>query len=334
MGLGLAHRPLLHRRTAGVFLPGSGRHVSEIRTEGLRKTYGEIVALQSLDLTVEAGTVFGFLGPNGAGKTTTLRLLAGLARPSSGQAWLAGEPVGPEGRARAHIGYLPEEPRFYNWMSPLEFLSGYVGGLFGLVREQASDRAHQLLERVGLAAAPRRRIGGFSRGMRQRLGLAQALMNRPRVLLLDEPVSALDPGGRRDILEWIGELKSETTVFMSTHILDDVERICDSIGILRAGRLVALEGREALLERHAAPALEVHFDAPSEAVATWAAELQKHPFVSGVELDGSSVRIRSDGRVGTVDAVQRAVLGSALRVLRYQVARPSLEDVFLRLVEG
>src|SRR3990172_3790109 len=298
MGVGPAYRALLHRRTAGLLLPRAGRVVSEIRTEGLRKIYGDVIALHGLDLTVEAGTVFGFLGPNGAGKTTTLRLLAGLARPTSGQAWLAGKVTGPESGARAYVGYLPEEPRFYNWMSPEELLSGYVGGLFGLGRIQVSAGAHDLLERVGLADVARRRIGGFSRGMRQRLGLAQALMNRPRVLLLDEPVSALDPGGRRDMLTLIGELKSETTVFMSTHILDDVERICDSIGILRAGRLVALEGREALLERHAAPALEVHFDAPSEAVATWAAELQKHPFVSGVELDGSSVRIRSDGRVG------------------------------------
>src|SRR3990170_2764564 len=232
---------------------------------------------------------------------------------------------------RRLLGYLPEEPHFYPWMTPQEFLTDFVGGLFRMPRREAQARTAELLERVGLHDVARRRIGGFSKGMRQRLGLAQALMNRPRVALLDEPVSALDPAGRRDMLTLIGELKSETTVFMSTHILDDVERICDSIGILRAGRLVALEGREALLERHAAPALEVHFDAPSEAVATWAAELQKHPFVSGVELDGSSVRIRSDGRVGTVDAVQRAVLGSALRVLRYQVARPSLEDVFLRL---
>jgi len=308
--------------------------VSAIRIEGVRKLYGSLAALDGLDLAVEEGRVFGFLGPNGAGKTTTIRILAGLARPTAGQAWVAGIPAGPESEARRLLGYLPEEPHFYPWMTPQEFLTDFVGGLFRMPRREAHARSAELLERVGLHDVARRRIGGFSKGMRQRLGLAQALMNRPRVALLDEPVSALDPAGRRDMLTLIGELKSETTVFMSTHILDDVERICDSIGILRAGRLVALEGREALLERHAAPALEVHFDAPSEAVATWAAELQKHPFVSGVELDGSSVRIRSDGRVGTVDAVQRAVLGSALRVLRYQVARPSLEDVFLRLVEG
>jgi len=307
--------------------------VIEIRTEALRKTYGEIVALHSLDLTVGAGTVFGFLGPNGAGKTTTLRLLAGLARPSSGQAWLAGEPAGPESRARACLGYLPEEPRFYNWMTPLEFLSGYVGGLFGHAREQASDRALELLERVGLADVARRRIGGFSRGMRQRLGLAQALMNRPRVLLLDEPVSALDPGGRRDMLEWIGQLKSETTVFMSTHILEDVERICDTIGILHRGRLVVVEARQALLARYAVPAIEVEFEAPAERIAGWAEAVRAKPGVVGTEVVGSVVTVRllaADGHL----SVQAAALEAGLPVIAYRVARPTLEDVFLRLVEG
>jgi ABC-2 type transport system ATP-binding protein len=307
--------------------------VSEIRTEGLRKVYGEVVALQSLDLSVEAGTVFGFLGPNGAGKTTTLRLLAGLARPTSGQAWLAGEATGPESRARARVGYLPEEPRFYNWMNPLEFLSGYVGGLFGLDRRVASARAGELLERVGLAQDSRRRIGGFSRGMRQRLGLAQALMNRPRVLLLDEPVSALDPGGRRDILEWIGDLRSEATVFLSTHILDDVERICDTIGILHRGRLVTVEARQALLNRYAVPAVEVEFDAPAARIAAWAAAVRARPGVIEVEARGraATIRLQADAARGEVQA---AAFGSGLPLLAYRVARPTLEDVFLRLVEA
>ena len=307
--------------------------MSEIRTEGLRKIYGDVIALHGLDLTVEAGTVFGFLGPNGAGKTTTLRLLAGLARPTSGQAWLAGKVTGPESGARAYVGYLPEEPRFYNWMSPEELLSGYVGGLFGLGRIQASDRAHDLLERVGLADVARRRIGGFSRGMRQRLGLAQALMNRPRVLLLDEPVSALDPGGRRDMLAWIGELKAETTVFMSTHILEDVERICDTIGILHRGRLVAVEARQTLLTRYAVSAVEVEFDAPTSRTAAWAEAVRAQPGVVGTDVVGSVVTVRlqaDDVRL----SVQAAAFAAGLPLIAYRVARPTLEDVFLRLVEA
>jgi ABC-2 type transport system ATP-binding protein len=292
-----------------------------------------VKALDGLDLTVEAGTVFGFLGPNGAGKTTTLRILAGLAHPTGGRAWVAGHPVGPESRARALVGYLPEEPHFYTWMSAQEFLADYVAGLFRLERREARARASELLDRVGLKDAARRRIGGFSRGMRQRLGLAQALMNRPQILLLDEPVSALDPGGRRDMLELIGNLKDAATVFMSTHILEDVERVCDTVGILDHGRLVALDAREALLRRYAIPAIEVEFQGAPEAVAVWTEGLTGRPGITGVERTGSLVRIRLQGNGKTSLALQQQVLGAGLPVVRYQVARPSLEDVFLSLVE-
>ena len=189
-----------------------------IRTRGLRKVYGEVVALDGLTLTVERGTVFGFLGPNGAGKTTTMRLLTGMARPTAGEAWVAGQTVGQGASAAARFGYLPEEPAFYPWMTPLEFLD-HVGRVFHLAGPERRARAQELLELVGLGAVGKRRITGFSRGMRQRLGLAQALVNKPEVLLLDEPVSALDPAGRKEVLELIGQLGSEHTVFMSTYIL-------------------------------------------------------------------------------------------------------------------
>lgn len=307
--------------------------MSSIRTQGLTKTYGPVRALDGLDLVVEPGTVFGFLGPNGAGKTTTIRILAGLARPDGGQAFVAGERVGPEGRARASVGYLPEEPRFYPWMRAEEFLASYVGGLFGLPRKDARRRAGELLERVGLSEAARRRIGGFSRGMRQRLGLAQALMNQPQVLLLDEPVSALDPGGRKEILELIGGLNERATVFMSTHILADVDRICDTIGVIDHGRLVARETRDALLDRYAVPAVEVEFEEGPETVARWAEAMERLPAAAAVEVDGRKVRVRLAGSAGAAGDVQRQALGSGLTILEYRIARPSLEDVFLRLVE-
>jgi ABC-2 type transport system ATP-binding protein len=307
--------------------------MSSIRIQGLSKTYGSVRALDGLDLVVEPGTVFGFLGPNGAGKTTTIRILAGLARPDGGQAFVAGEPAGPEGRARARVGYLPEEPRFYPWMRAEEFLASYVGGLFGLPRREARARAGELLERVGLSEAARRRIGGFSRGMRQRLGLAQALMNQPQVLLLDEPVSALDPGGRKEILELIGGLNERATVFMSTHILADVDRICDTIGVIDHGRLVARETRDALLDRYAIPAVEVEFEEGPETVARWAEAMERLPAAAAVEVDGRKVRVRLAASAGAAGEVQRKTLGSGLTVLEYRIARPSLEDVFLRLVE-
>lgn len=306
--------------------------MSAIRLEGVSKRYGAIQALDGLDLAVEPGTVFGFLGPNGAGKTTTLRILAGLSTPTAGQAWVAGRMAGSESRARALVGYLPEDPHFYGWMSAYEFLADFVEGLFSLSPQEKRARAAEALEWVGLQDVARRRIAGFSRGMRQRLGLAQALINRPQVLLLDEPVSALDPGGRRSILELIGSLKAEATVFMSTHILGDVERVCDSVGIIDRGRLVAVGERQMLLERYAIPAVEVEFAAPTATVEGWVRQAAGHPQVAGVEQHNSTVRLRLASAETGVQAVQRLVFEAGMSVLRYEVARPSLEDIFLRLV--
>jgi ABC-2 type transport system ATP-binding protein len=213
-----------------------------------------------------------------------------------------------------------------------EFLADLIGGLYGMAHAEARRRSDEVLAHVGLEEAADRRIGGFSRGMRQRLGLAQALMNQPRVLLLDEPVSALDPGGRHDILTLIGQLAKQTTIFMSTHILGDVERICDVIGILDHGRLIALDTRENLLSRYATPAIEVTFDAEPKAVNRWAESLSQLSMIQDIKLDGSSVRVTLDGQPQSEIEMQRVALGAELTILTYQHIRPQLEDVFLRLV--
>lgn len=306
--------------------------MSAIVIEGLSKTYGSIRALDGLDLEVQPGQIFGFLGPNGAGKTTTLRILAGLAHPTSGRAWIEGVLVGGESPARRQIGYLPEDPGFYPWMRAREFLADLIGGLHGQKHSEARKRSEELLTLVGLDEAAGRRIGGFSRGMRQRLGLAQALMNRPRVLLLDEPVSALDPAGRHDILALIDRLGEQTTIFMSTHILSDVERICDVIGILDHGRLIALDTREDLLSQYATPAIEVTFDATPQIVARWVDSLRDFSEIKDLKLTGSTVRITLDGLPQSGIEMQRLALGAELIILNYQHVRPQLEDVFLQLV--
>jgi ABC-2 type transport system ATP-binding protein len=306
--------------------------MSAILVEGLSKTYGTLKALDDLNLSIDTGVVFGFLGPNGAGKTTTLRILAGLSNPTSGQVWIEGEPVGPESSTRRRIGYLPEDPSFYPWMRAREFLVDLIGGLYGLARREAKSRANELLELVGLEEVAERRIAGFSRGMRQRLGLAQALMNKPSVLLLDEPVSALDPAGRHNILALIEKLGEDVTVFMSTHILNDVDRICDRIGILDRGHLVALDGREDLLERYATPVVDITFDARPESVLSWADSLKGLPFVKDVKVSGSSVRIMLDGLKQSNEKLQRLTLEADLMILSYQHVKPRLEDIFLRLV--
>ena len=304
-----------------------------IEARGLTKRYGDVVALDALDLAVPTGSVFGFLGPNGAGKTTPLRLLTGLGRATAGSAVVAGLEVGRGGTDLARrIGYLDQDPRFYGWMTGRELLT-FVGRAYGLGGAALRSRVDEVLETVGLSDAARRRIGGYSGGMRQRLGVGQAMLPRPSVLLLDEPVSALDPGGRRDTLELIGRLRGESTVLMSTHILTDVERICDRVAILDHGRLVTEAPMSELLGRHARPILELDPEpGQAAAVATLAAALRAAAWTREVREDHGVLRvIVTDVERAAAEALP-LVVAAGVRLARFERVRPTLEDVFLQLV--
>ena len=307
--------------------------MSAIQAQELRKAFGPFVALDGLSLTVEPGAVFGFLGPNGAGKTTTIRILAGLARADAGQVSVAGVDLRTDGHLLSRrVGYLPEEPAFYPWMSAVEFLD-YVGRLYGQTPAERKTRTAELLELTGLTEARKRRVGGYSRGMRQRLGLAQALYHRPEVLLLDEPVSALDPAGRKDVLGLIEGLRGNCTVFMSTHILADVERICDSVAVIDHGRLLAEGRRDELIERYAVPALRVEAAAgAAEAFAAWAAGLNALPWVSAVTVDGLTATVQVTDLPLAQRELLRLAVAADLTLERYELVKPTLEDVFLRIV--
>ncbi len=308
--------------------------MTAIRIEKLTKIYGPVRALDGLDLTVEENSIFGFLGPNGAGKTTTIRLLTGLAHPTAGQAWVAGTPIGSDHQSAGIIGYLPEEPAFYTYLSPLEYLD-HIGRLFRLPPVERRKRIDDLLELTGLAQVKKRRIGGFSRGMRQRLGLAQALINQPRVLLLDEPVSALDPIGRKEILDLVEHLRGQCTIFMSTHILADVERVCDSVGIIHKGRLLVKSNKNELLERYALPVLELECDQSQvPALAAWLPELSAQTWVKSTSIDQNVARIIVTDIETDRARLLAAVLQAGLPLRRFEVVTPSLEDVFLRLVNA
>jgi ABC-2 type transport system ATP-binding protein len=304
-----------------------------VQTEELYKVFGKFSALNGLNLSVEEGTIFGFLGPNGAGKTTTIRILTHLAHATSGKAWVLGSPIdSTTDDISRQIGFLPEEPAFYTWMTPLEFLD-YVGRLFGSPSAERSARSKELLKLAGLEDSAKRHIGGFSRGMRQRLALAQALMNRPKVLFLDEPASALDPLGRKEVLDFIEQLRGQCTVFMSTHILADVERVCDTVGIINHGKLVTQASREALLAQYAIPALEVDVDDHSKnEVNSWIEVLQSFPWVKAISQDPPSMRVT----VTDIETAKQELLRSAVQagivLTKYEVVRPSLEDVFMHLV--
>lgn len=305
-----------------------------IETRGLTKRYGPVLALDRLDLAIPAGTVYGVLGPNGAGKTTALRLLAGLARPTEGTASVAGR-----------VGALAQDPRFYGWLTGREFLELTLSlDPEGRTLDGGARRARidETLEVAGLTEAAGRRIGGYSGGMRQRIGLAAALVGRPAVLLLDEPVSSLDPAGRHDLLATIAGLRERATVLFSTHILADVERVCDRVGILDHGRLIAEGPLPALIERFAGDAYRIVVEPGGEAAlagvatrtraAAWAREVE----LAGGDREGTGgtlvVRVTDVEPAGA--ELLRLAADAALPIVSLERVRPTLEEVFLRVTEA
>jgi len=306
-----------------------------IHIEALTRRYPGVLALDALTLDVPEGSVFGLLGPNGAGKTTTLRLLAGLGRPTAGQAVVAGVRVSADDPAvRRSIGFLEQDPRAYGWMTGREQvrLLGRLHGMDGAVLEGAVDEA---LARMDLTGAADRRAGTYSGGMRQRLGIAGALVHRPPVLILDEPVSALDPEGRRDVLGLLADLRGESTVLFSTHVLADVERICDRVGILDHGRLIVEGPLGDLLDRYALPVWRIEAEPGQEAeIEALAARLRGLAWITAAAVDHGLVTVAvADPAVAARELLQ--IVGAAeLAVVSVARARPTLEDVFLRLTGG
>jgi ABC-2 type transport system ATP-binding protein len=303
-----------------------------IRCEGLTRYYGEVKALEDLNLAVPYGSIFGFLGRNGAGKTTAIRLLTGLAHPTRGNAWVGGvETTGADSTARGMFGYLPQSPAFYNWMSAREYLD-YSARLFLMPPAQRKARIDEVLELVGLKDAAKRKVGGFSGGMVQRLGIAQAIIHNPPVLFLDEPTSALDPAGRYEVLDLIAKLRGKVTVFLSSHILADVERVCDTVAIIRAGRLELVAGREELMARYAVSAVELEFDADhSPAPEAFITALKAQSWVASIDQDQYTLRVA----VSNIEEGKHVLLSLAaeyhLILNRYEWVRPTLEEIFLKV---
>jgi len=299
-----------------------------IEISRLVKTFGDAVALNGIDLAVPQGSVFGFLGPNGAGKTTALRILTGLARPTSGAARILGTDVSTAGNVvRSRIGYLPDVPGFYPWMTATELVE-FAGRLFAIDRATLRERARSLLEMAGLADV-RTKVGGFSRGMKQRLGIAQALINAPSVLLLDEPTSALDPIGRRDVLEMIASLRGRTTVFFSTHILADVDRVCDTVAILDRGRVVANAPIAELKRRAAVDRLVMEVDGDPTALVS---ELRSRPWLRSLEQSDSQITLAVTDLKSAQRELPAAIATAGLGLKRLEGAEQSLEDLFVQLV--
>ncbi len=297
--------------------------VPAIETRGLRKVYGKTVGLESLDLRVEAGEVFGFLGPNGAGKTTAVKLLLGLTRPTAGEGSVLGRPIG-DRATRRRVGYLPELFRYQAWLTAREVLvlHAQLAGLAGSSRGSEIDR---VLDLAGIADRAGDRTGGFSKGMQQRLGLASALLGDPALVILDEPTSALDPVGRDDVRAIIREARDRgSAVFLNSHLLGEVERLCDRVAIVNHGRVIAA-GTMAELLGESSVRIQVTSLPGWESV-----EAALAPF-GNLDYDDGWLTIRPIDPDRVADAVA-VLVGLGGRVHAVDPGRRSLEDLFLGMV--
>ncbi|HSM55166.1 MAG TPA: ABC transporter ATP-binding protein [Candidatus Sulfomarinibacteraceae bacterium] len=296
-----------------------------IDTRGLRKRYGDKVAVADLTLQVQPGEIFGFLGPNGAGKTTSVKMLLGLTAPTAGEATLLGRPLG-DRQARARIGFLPEHFRFHEWLTAAEFLDLH-GRLYGMPREARATVIPDLLELVGLADRAETKLSAFSKGMLQRIGLAQALLNSPDLVFLDEPTSGLDPLGRRLVRTIINGLRQEgTTVFLNSHLLSEIELTCDRVAFIREGKVLQVTTLEALEEGAVQVRLRVGQPSPS-----LLEELAR--FGSNVALEEANGRIRL-----TLDHERELpplvswLVSAGYSVYEVSPQRLSLEERFIQIV--
>jgi ABC-2 type transport system ATP-binding protein len=303
-----------------------------IRTEALTKHYAvgfwrprPYVALQALSLAVAQGEVFGFLGPNGAGKTTTLKLLMQLIFPTSGRAEILGRPVGDRAIKR-RLGYLPENPYFYDYLTAEELLQ-YFGGLFGYSAADRRTRASRLLDEVGIGAERKLQLRKFSKGMLQRVGIAQALINEPEIVFLDEPMSGLDPLGRRDIRQLILSLRQRgCTVFFSSHVLSDAEALCSRVAILVRGRLAA-EGALSELLADRARGWELVVTGMTESVLERARALGQ---ITGSVALGPGRYTLQAAASSAPERLVADLAGCGVRVVSLNPVSDTLEDLFVR----
>jgi ABC-2 type transport system ATP-binding protein len=299
-----------------------------IETNKLTKKYHGFSAVDQLDLQVRAGSVFGFLGPNGAGKTTTINMLLGIIHPSGGTATVLDHPAGDK-IALKKVGFLPEKIGFHPFLTGIEFLYA-LGKLSGMGGESLRKRVKEALDFTGLGDRGSDRIGSYSRGMQQRLGLAQALLHQPDLIILDEPTSALDPIGRREVRDVILYLKRQgCTIFLNSHLLSEIEKTCDEVAILKAGRVIEAGAMEDLLAAGNAVEIEVE-DMNEKALA----ELRMLTFKLRMEEMPPRKFTAYFNSPTQTPEIARALVENGVRLKALIPRKESLEDLFVRVVEG
>lgn len=299
-----------------------------IQTNNLCRHFGSVKAVNDLSLNVPKGSVYGFLGPNGAGKTTTIKMLLGLTKPSSGTITVLGQPA-PSENYLHRIGFLPDVPNYYSWMRGDEFLT-FAGRLFSIPERELAKRKEELLEITGLKGV-KTKIGGYSRGMKQRLGLAQALINKPEVVFMDEPTSALDPIGRKEILDTISLISQRCTVFFSTHILTDVERVCDRVGILNHGELIREDTIAGIQQDYASNALRLGVIGDTD---SFIHELRTKAWVQDVNGENDTLLLTAFDIEAAQQEIPSLLSMHGLGLTKLEHVEMTLEDIFVRLVKS
>ncbi len=291
----------------------------------MTKTFKGKIAVNNFSMELQSGECVGLIGPNGAGKSTLIKVISDIIDPNAGKVLLNGKKIS---KMKREIGYLPQYPNFFHWMTAKETLA-FMGQLSGLKKEELTNSISEILTKVGLRGEENSKVGTFSGGMKQRLGIAQALLHKPSLIVMDEPVSALDPIGRREVLDLIEEIKKETTILLSTHILSDAEEICERFVIIKDGTKIEDTTITELLNRNSENKLIVEITAKNQ---KWIDVVKKLPYVKEVEVIGNKVKIKVENIESNKNILLKNALEHEVDIVKFEINKDTLEEIFLKLV--
>ncbi|PGB72820.1 ABC transporter ATP-binding protein [Bacillus wiedmannii] len=297
----------------------------KLEIRNVTKSFKGKIAVNTFSMELQSGECVGLIGPNGAGKSTLIKVISDIINPDVGEVLLNGIKIS---KMKREIGYLPQYPNFFHWMTARETLT-FMGQLSGLKKEELSKSIPKILEKVGLKGEENAKVSTFSGGMKQRLGIAQALLHKPALIVMDEPVSALDPIGRREVLNLIEEIKKDTTILLSTHILSDAEEICERFVMIKDGTKIEDTTITELLHRNSENKLMIEITAKDQ---KWIEVVKKLPYVKDVEVVGLKIKVK----VESIEINKNMLLQNALEhkvdIVKFEMSNDTLEEIFLKLV--
>ncbi|MCU7675625.1 ABC transporter ATP-binding protein [Bacillus thuringiensis] len=297
----------------------------KLEIKNVTKVFKRKIAVNNFSMELQAGECVGLIGPNGAGKSTLIKVISDIIHPTAGEVLLNGIKIS---KMKSEIGYLPQYPNFFHWMTARETLT-FMGQLSGLKKEELSKSIPKILEKVGLKDEENAKVSTFSGGMKQRLGIAQALLHKPSLIVMDEPVSALDPIGRREVLNLIEEIKKDTTILLSTHILGDAEEICERFVIIKDGTKIEDTTITELLHRNSEDKLMIEITAKDQ---KWIEIVKKLPYVKDVEVVGLKIKVKVESIEINKNMLLQNALEHKVNIVKFEMSNDTLEEIFLKLV--